>query len=230
MTYPLPEPPALAEVAARRQRSGHWALVVDDRWRLVFATDALRLTFGAFEGLAPFAGGEHFFGPEATRVALGWRMGLRTTELYRENSHRMKRLRPSLCPAARVWSGHVATDAPGLRLTPQQTSDGRRLQPGADPVRPSHRQLPGCPPTRRRRVHRGRGRSVRRVRVPAPARRSRYRRRLPTPPLLQVGDPARARARLGPPPTRPPRPAPRGRGHPRRVTPAPADPRTGRTR
>ena len=84
LTYPLPERPALAEVASTLQGAGHWALVVDDRWRLVFATDALRLTFGAFEGLAPFAVGEHFFGPEAVRVALGWRMGLSTTELYRE--------------------------------------------------------------------------------------------------------------------------------------------------
>ena len=84
MTYPLPERPALAEVAATLEASGHWALVVDDQWRLVYATDGLRLTFGAFEGLAPFAVGEHFFGPEAVRASLGWRMGLNTTELYRE--------------------------------------------------------------------------------------------------------------------------------------------------
>ena len=83
-TYPLPERPALAEVAATLEASGQWALVVDDQWRLVYATDGLRLTFGAFEGLAPFAVGEHFFGPEAVRVALGWRMGLSTTDLYRE--------------------------------------------------------------------------------------------------------------------------------------------------
>lgn len=84
MTYPLPERPALAEVAATLEASGHWALVVDDLWRLVYATDGLRLTFGAFEGLAHFAVGEHCFGPEAIRAALGWRMGLNTTELYRE--------------------------------------------------------------------------------------------------------------------------------------------------
>ena len=112
MTYSLPERPALAEVAATLQASGHWALVVDDQWRLVFATDARRLTFGAFEGLAPFTVGGDVFGPEAVRSALGWRMGLNTAEFYREFFLGL--------------GGYVLADTPGglgaLRIAVDRTS------------------------------------------------------------------------------------------------------------
>lgn len=83
-SYRLPEHPALAEVAAALRDAGHWAILADDCWRVVYVTDELRLTFGANVELAPFALGEHFFGPESVEVSRGWRMGLSTNELYRD--------------------------------------------------------------------------------------------------------------------------------------------------
>ncbi len=83
-SYPLPEHPALAEVAAALRDGGHWAIVVDDRWRVVYVTDELRTTFGANVEMAEFAVGEHFLGPASVEASRGWRMGLSTTELYRD--------------------------------------------------------------------------------------------------------------------------------------------------
>lgn len=82
--YALPENQALADVAAALAAAGHWAVIVDDQWRLVYVTDETRFTFGANLGLAPFAIGEHFFGEEAVRVGLGWRFGLNSTDLLRD--------------------------------------------------------------------------------------------------------------------------------------------------
>ena len=80
---PLPEHPALVEAARALRDTGHWAWIVDDRWRLVYVTDELRLTFGAGLELAPFALGEHLFGPNAKRLSEGYRFGANTTELTR---------------------------------------------------------------------------------------------------------------------------------------------------
>ena len=63
--------------------AGHWGWVVDDRWRLVYVTDDLRLTFGGYVELARFAIGEHFFGPESVRATEEWRFGMTSTELIR---------------------------------------------------------------------------------------------------------------------------------------------------
>lgn len=82
-SYQLPEDPALAEVAMALRDAGHWGWVVDDRWRLVYVTDDLRLTFGGYVELARFAIGEHFFGPESVRATEEWRFGLTSTELIR---------------------------------------------------------------------------------------------------------------------------------------------------
>ena len=82
-SYPLPGHPALAEAARAVRDTGHWAWIVDDQWRLVYVTDELRFTFGAGFELAPFALGEHFFGPEAKRLSEGYRFGANTTELTR---------------------------------------------------------------------------------------------------------------------------------------------------
>ena len=81
--YPLPDDPALSEVAAALRDAGHWGWVVDDRWRLVYATDEIRLTFGGNVELARFAIGQHFFGPESVRASSGWRFGTNTKELIR---------------------------------------------------------------------------------------------------------------------------------------------------
>jgi len=80
-TYPLPEDPALAQVAAGLRDTGHWGWIVDDRWRTVYATDQLRLTFGAGQELASWPLGEHLFGPAAMSASSLWRFGSNTPEL-----------------------------------------------------------------------------------------------------------------------------------------------------
>src|SRR5690349_17890131 len=82
-SYPLPEDPALADVARGLRDTGHWGWVVDDRWNAVYATDELRLTFGAGTELAQWAIGKHLFGPEAMNASQRWRFGANTTELNR---------------------------------------------------------------------------------------------------------------------------------------------------
>ncbi len=84
-TYPLPEDPPLAEVAAALQGSGHWGWVVDDRWRVMFVTDELRLTFGGNVELADWPIGAHFFGPEFLAATQQWRFGTTTGALFRSN-------------------------------------------------------------------------------------------------------------------------------------------------
>ncbi len=82
-SYPLPEDPALAEVASALRDAGHWGWVVDGRWHLVYATDELRLTFGGYVELAAWPIGAHIFGPEFMQASQGWRFGANTTELQR---------------------------------------------------------------------------------------------------------------------------------------------------
>lgn len=79
---PLPEDPSLAEAAAALRDSGHWGFVVDDRWRLVYMTDELRLSFGAQVEMVPIALGEHFFGPHQVEVARAWPFGPNMAALY----------------------------------------------------------------------------------------------------------------------------------------------------
>ena len=81
--YPLPEDPALAEVARAIRDTGHWGWIVDDRWNVVYVTDELRFTFGAGVELAQWAVGAHAFGPEAVAASQRWRFGANNTELYR---------------------------------------------------------------------------------------------------------------------------------------------------
>jgi class 3 adenylate cyclase len=45
-TLPLPEDPFVAAAASVLNDAGHWAYVLDAHWRIVFATDELRLSFG----------------------------------------------------------------------------------------------------------------------------------------------------------------------------------------
>lgn len=84
-SYPLPADPALAAVAAALRDAGHWGMVVDDRWHLVFVTDELRRTFGGNVELAPFPIGAHYFGPEMVSASHEWRLGGNTIELNRSN-------------------------------------------------------------------------------------------------------------------------------------------------
>ena len=80
---PLPDLPALAEAAAALRDTGHWGFVLDDRWRLVYMTDELRLSFGAHLDLVAVPLGEHFFSPRSLAVAREWPFGPNTGELFR---------------------------------------------------------------------------------------------------------------------------------------------------
>jgi class 3 adenylate cyclase len=100
-TYPLPEDPALAEVAASLQGSGHWGWVVDPQWRIAFVTDELRFTFGGHVKFADWPIGAHFFGPDMLSATRHWRFGTTTDELFRSNFAAV--------------GGWVLTDTPGGR-------------------------------------------------------------------------------------------------------------------
>lgn len=78
--HPLPDDPALARAAAALRDTEHWAWVVDGRWRLVYMTDAFRLSFGALRELVPTALGLHTFGPRALAISRGWRFGPNSSE------------------------------------------------------------------------------------------------------------------------------------------------------
>ncbi len=81
--YPLPEDPALADAARAIRDAGHWGWIVDDRWRMVWASDDIRLSFGALVEFASFPIGAHLFGPEWLRASEGWPMGSNSIELNR---------------------------------------------------------------------------------------------------------------------------------------------------
>ena len=78
----MPEDRALAEVAAALSDTRQLGCVVDYHWRVVDATDELRLVYGANE-LAPLALGFHLFGPEQVGASLRWRNGPNTIEINR---------------------------------------------------------------------------------------------------------------------------------------------------
>ncbi|HMS62094.1 MAG TPA: adenylate/guanylate cyclase domain-containing protein [Solirubrobacteraceae bacterium] len=84
-TYPLPDDPALADVAASLEGAGHWGWVVDPRWRIVYVTDELRLTFGGNVELASWPIGTHMFSPEFLAATRQWRFGTTTDDLFRSN-------------------------------------------------------------------------------------------------------------------------------------------------
>ena len=81
--YPLPEDPALAGAACAIRDTGHWGWVFDDRWRITWASDEVRLSFGALVEFASFEVGSYLFGPEWIRASEGWRMGSNSVEINR---------------------------------------------------------------------------------------------------------------------------------------------------
>jgi class 3 adenylate cyclase len=62
---PLPDDPLLASYAQALNDAGHWAMVVDSAFRVVFITDELRRSQAGLEGLARVPLGLHYFGSEA---------------------------------------------------------------------------------------------------------------------------------------------------------------------
>lgn len=79
--YALPADPSLAAVASAMETTGQWAWVVDDRWHLVYATTAVRTTYGGISGhLADFDLGRHFFGSEQLARSATWRFGANSPE------------------------------------------------------------------------------------------------------------------------------------------------------
>lgn len=84
-TYPLPEDPALASVAAALRDAGQWGEVVDRDWRWVYMTDDLRLSNGALLQLAPVPLGAHYFGPEAVSARRNWPSSMNSVEFVRVN-------------------------------------------------------------------------------------------------------------------------------------------------
>ena len=105
----LPTDPLLADVARAMHAAGHWGIVVDDRWRLVYVTDELRYTFGGHEVLAEFAIGQHFFGAESKAVSTTWRFGLSTDDAFRSYLE--------------CIGGFVLADAPGGRAALREQVD-----------------------------------------------------------------------------------------------------------
>ena len=69
---PLPDDPLLAGYAQALNDAGHWAIVLDSAFRLVFITDELRRSLAGLEGLARVPLGLHYFGSEAMAVRSSW--------------------------------------------------------------------------------------------------------------------------------------------------------------
>ena len=82
-TCPLPEDPALAEVAGALNEVGAWSIIVDREWRWVYSTDDNRLTQDAGGELAPIPLGSHFYGTESVNTMLAWRSGGWTLDAFR---------------------------------------------------------------------------------------------------------------------------------------------------
>ena len=120
-SYPLPEDPALARAAAVLRDAEHWAWIFDHRWRLVYMTDALRVSFADDGKPVPTAIGCHAFGPEALEVSGGWRFGPNTTRADEHDPARGRRLAPRGCARRRRGTpnagGSLAARVPG-GLTP----------------------------------------------------------------------------------------------------------------
>ena len=66
-SLPLPEDPVLAQCASAVNDAGYWALILDASWRLVFATDEVRLSYGDTGAATSVPIGHHYFGAELAR-------------------------------------------------------------------------------------------------------------------------------------------------------------------
>src|SRR5215831_11462214 len=67
VSLPLPDDPALAVWASALNDAGYWAQILDARWRLVFTTDELLLTYREMGASTAVPIGSHFFSAEASQ-------------------------------------------------------------------------------------------------------------------------------------------------------------------
>jgi len=64
-TLPLPDAPELAACASTLNNAGYWAYLLDADWRIVFATDELRLSLGDTGATTSAPIGKHWFSVDA---------------------------------------------------------------------------------------------------------------------------------------------------------------------
>lgn len=69
---PLPDHPILAAYADALDRAGHWAVMFDVSYRMIFATEDFRRTVSGLTGLGPFPLGAFYFGTDAYNVMDLW--------------------------------------------------------------------------------------------------------------------------------------------------------------
>jgi class 3 adenylate cyclase len=74
-SLPLPDDPNLAAWASALNDAGHWAQVYDSGWRMVFATDEFRLTYGDTGAGTVLPMGFHLFSAETTRFRVSVNRG-----------------------------------------------------------------------------------------------------------------------------------------------------------
>jgi hypothetical protein len=82
-SLPLPHDRVLAEWAATLNEAGHWAYMFDASWRLVFATDELRLSFGDTGADTVLPIGSRLFSAEYLRYAASVAGGLNALSEFR---------------------------------------------------------------------------------------------------------------------------------------------------
>ncbi len=68
-SLPFPDDPTLAAWASALNDAGYWAFLLDDRWRSVFVTDELRLSYGDTGDSSKQPIGAHYFSAESVRFA-----------------------------------------------------------------------------------------------------------------------------------------------------------------
>ena len=69
---PLPEDPVLAAACMALKDGGHWGFVFDSGWRLVFATDDVRTSFGGSKSMVPLVIGENIYGSASLQLSRSW--------------------------------------------------------------------------------------------------------------------------------------------------------------
>jgi len=69
---PLPDDPVLAAACVALKDGGHWGFVFDSEWRLVFATDDVRTSFGGSKSMVALVIGENIYGSASLELSRTW--------------------------------------------------------------------------------------------------------------------------------------------------------------